>query len=408
MQLFPSHKTYRFMRVAPYCGAASLLLIIATVVALFYPGPKLGTDFAGGTEIEVAFSQPVTAEEIRQAARSTGLSTPDVVKVEDANNPHRYMIRVQEVAIIPEEVKRDIERRLCFGEGLPADQCPEAKQATEVKFSPGGDKLSVRFRGSPDLQWIRDQLSGVTAIQLRPGANNPFIQSPRDNKVEIGLLGTGDKLMGGLKASLGDKVPETAMRAEWIGPKAGAQLRDSAIKAILISLVFIMAYVAFRFDMRFAPGAVLCLFHDAVIAVGALMITGRELNLTTVAALLTIIGFSVNDTVVIYDRVRENLGRLRGSSFPHLIDVSVSEMLGRTILTSGTAIFSLLAFFVWGTGTLKDFAFTLIVGMVSGVYSTVYIALPLTHWLDRALFSKVGDKTKKKATPTKRAKPAAA
>ena len=245
MQLFPSNKTYRFMRVAPYCGAASLLLIVATVVALFYPGPRLGTDFAGGTEIEVAFSQPVTAEEIRQAARSTGLSTPDVVKVEDANNPHRYMIRVQEVAIIPEEVKRDIERRLCFGEGVPADQCPEAKQASEVKFSPGGDKISVRFRGSPDLQWIKDQLSGVTAIQLRPGANNPFIQSPRDNKVEIGLLGTGDKLMGGLKAALGDKVPENAMRAEWIGPKAGAQLRDSAIKAVLISLVFITPIVTF-------------------------------------------------------------------------------------------------------------------------------------------------------------------
>jgi len=133
-----------------------------------------------------------------------------------------------------------------------------------------------------------------------------------------------------------------------------------------------------------------------VIAVGGLLVTGREVNLTTVAAVLTIIGFSVNDTVVIYDRVRENLGRLRGASFPDLIDLSISEMLGRTVLTSGTAIFSLLAFFVWGTGTLQDFSFALIVGMISGVYSTVYIALPLTYWLDKTFFSKVPVKGKKK------------
>jgi preprotein translocase subunit SecF len=155
-----------------------------------------------------------------------------------------------------------------------------------------------------------------------------------------------------------------------------------------------MAYVAFRFDLRFAPGAVICLFHDAAMAVGALMLLGKELNLTTVAALLTIVGFSVNDTVVIYDRVRENLGKLRGTSFTNLIDISISEMLGRTMLTSGFAIISMSAFFIWGTGTLKDFALTLIIGMVAGVYSTVYIALPLTYWLDRTFFAKAAAKRK--------------
>jgi preprotein translocase subunit SecF len=398
MQLFPPGRVYRFMRVAPLCGLISLLLCVATFVALFTGHVKLGTDFVGGTELEVAFKQTVTPDQIRRAISAAGFSTPDVVKVEDAKNAHRYLIRAHEVSIIPEETKKKIERRLCMGENLPAAECPELQQATEVKFSPGGEKITVRFRGAPDLDSIRQRLTGLPGIVLRPGENNPVVQNARDHKVEVALLGTSDKIMGGLRRALGaEKVPATALRAEWIGPKAGAQLRDAAIKSIAIALILIMAYVAFRFDLRFAPGAVLCLLHDAVIAVGGLLVTGRELNLTTVAAVLTIIGFSVNDTVVIYDRVRENLGRLRGASFPDLIDLSISEMLGRTVLTSGTAIFSLAAFFIWGTGTLQDFAFALIVGMVSGVYSTVYIALPLTYWLDKTFFSKVPTKSKKKS-----------
>jgi preprotein translocase subunit SecF len=395
MRIFQSGKVYRFMRMAPVITSISALLVVATLVAMFYPGPKLGTDFVGGTEVEVAFRNAVTTEQIRQAVRTSGLSAPDVVKVEDANNPHRYLIRAQEVSIIPEDTKRDIERRLCFGEGLPADECPEPKQATEVKFSPGGDKITARFNGPPDVQWLRQRVEGTPNITLRPGENNPVVTSARDHKVEIQLLGTGDKIMTALRQGLGNEsVPEHALRAEWIGPKAGAQLRDAAIKSLAIALIFIMAYVAFRFDIRFAPGAVICLFHDAAIAVGTLMLLGKELNLTTVAALLTIVGFSVNDTVVIYDRVRENLGKLRGTSFTRLIDISISEMLGRTLLTSGFAIISMSAFFIWGTGTLKDFALTLIVGMIAGVYSTVYIALPLTYWLDKTFFAKVAGKRK--------------
>ena len=154
-----------------------------------------------------------------------------------------------------------------------------------------------------------------------------------------------------------------------------------------------------------APGGVIALLHDAVGTVGVLILLGKELNLTTVAALLTIIGYSVNDTVVIYDRVRENMGKLRGVSFRDLINISTSEMLGRTILTNGCVQMCLLAFFVWGTGTLKDFALTLTIGMVLGTYSTIYIALPLTESLDRWFFSKIGrgDAMAKKAPrPRKR------
>ena len=202
-------------------------------------------------------------------------------------------------------------------------------------------------------------------------------------------MGTGDLMFAALRDRLGSEVvPDAPLRVEWVGPKAGAQLRNAAFQSIAITLIAIMAYVAVRFDMRYAPGAVVCLGHDALVAVGAVMLAGKELNLTVIAALLTIIGFSVNDTVVIYDRVRENMRRLRGATFPEIIDLSVSEMLGRTVITSGTAILSLVPFLVWGTNALQDFAFTLIVGMVCGVYSTVFVALPMTHWLDKLLLSK--------------------
>jgi preprotein translocase subunit SecF len=392
MELFPPGRLYDFMAMRKVCITLSVLMVVSSFVMLVYrPGPRLGTDFRGGTEIEVAFKQPVSPGEIREAITSAAFSHPDVVSVDDAKNPNRYLIRVQEVSALDPETQTVIERALCYGENLPADKCPEDKLANEVKFSPGGDKITVRLRGPPDLKNLKERMTGIPRLALRQGANNPSLVSPRDHKVEIQLESKGDQLLGILREKLGpEKVPDLTLRTEWIGPKAGAQLRDAAIKSILISLILVMAYVAFRFDVRFAPGGVLALVHDAMIAVGVLILLGREINLTTIAALLTIVGYSINDTVVVYDRVREHLGKLRGTSFKQLINISISEMLGRTFITNGTVVFSLLAFFVWGTGTLKDFALTLIVGVVAGTYSSIYVALPFTEMLDKVLFSKVG------------------
>jgi len=264
-----------------------------------------------------------------------------------------------------------------------------------VKFSPGGDKISIRYRNPPDLDWVKQHIAPVKGVVLRPGEHNPMLQNARDNKVEIQLMSKGDQLMGGLKQGLGaDVVPDAALRTEWIGPRAGAQLRDSAVKSIVISIVFIMVYIAFRFDLRFAPGGIVALTHDALGTIGILIVLGKEINLTTIAAVLTIVGYSVNDTVIVYDRVRENLGKLRGTSFFQLINISTSEMLGRTLLTSSTVVIALLGFFIWGTGELKDFSLALTIGVVLGTYSSIYVALPLTEWLDHTLFSKVGAKKK--------------
>jgi preprotein translocase subunit SecF len=390
MRFFAGGKIYDFMRWSGPAIALSLVLTFGSIALLLFGNPRLGTDFKGGTEVEVAFNSPTTPQEIRSAVEATGFGTPDVIKVDDARNPHRFLIRVHEVSTLSDATRAGVERALCYGGNPSPGECPEPKRATEVKFSPGGDKVTARFPEAPDLAWTRERMAKVSGIALRPGDSNPLIQNARDHKVEVQLMSKGDQLVGGLKRALGAKAPDHALRAEWIGPRAGAQLRDSAVKSIVIAIIFIMAYIAFRFDLRFAPGGIIALIHDSTASIGVLILMGKELDLTTVAAILTIIGYSVNDTVVIYDRVRENLGKFRGASFHHLINVSLSEMLGRTILTTLTVQLSLLAFFFWGTGTLKSFALTLTIGLIFGTYSTIYIALPVTEWLDKILFSRLG------------------
>ena len=174
---------------------------------------------------------------------------------------------------------------------------------------------------------------------------------------------------------------EHPLRVEWVGPKAGKQLRDSARNAVAISILFIMVYLAFRFDLRFAPGVVIACVHDAVVVLGAFVILRKEVTLSTVAAVLTIVGYSMNDTVVVYDRIRENLGKYRGKSFGEIINLSVSETLSRTILTGLTAIAGILALYFFGGEVLRNFSFAMLFGILIGTYSSVFIAAPLLGYL---------------------------
>ena len=404
MQIFPVGHVYNFMGRRRLLALMSIVMIFGSFLLLVTPGPRLGTDFRGGTEIELAFKGSVSGTQIREAVGKGGFASPDVIAVRDPSNPHRFLIRVEEVSSIDAEKQQEVSRALCFGSDVDETACPKNARPLDVKFSPGGEKITARYSEDPDLSALRKKLEPISGIELREG-DNPVLQNPRDHKVEFLLTSKGDQLMQALRTNLGtDLVPDAALRVEWVGPKAGAQLRDSALKSIAIALVFVMVYIAFRFDLRFAPGAVLALVHDSIVTVGVLTALQKELNLSTVAALLTIVGYSVNDTVVVYDRVRENLGKLRGASFMKIINTSLSEMLSRTVLTSMTTVLALLAFFFWGTGTLKDFALTLIVGIVLGTYSSIYVALPLTNWLDRRFFSRPGAQARtRQRSPRKKA-----
>jgi len=252
MELFKPGKTYDFMRVRRYWIALSVLLSVGSLLLLFYPGPNYGTDFKGGTEIEVAFTKAVDGGEVRHAVTKTGaFSEPDVVQVTDPAHPYRYLIRVQEISTVDDSSKESLKKALCLGVEGENAACPANARATEIKFSAGGDKLSVRYDSEADLQKLKAQIATVPSVKLRIAANNPQVVNPRDHRVEVQLQSKGDQLMDVLRAELGaDRVPQAALRVEWVGPKAGKQLRDSARNSVAIAIVFIMLYLAFRFDLR--------------------------------------------------------------------------------------------------------------------------------------------------------------
>jgi preprotein translocase subunit SecF len=309
------------------------------------------------------------------------------------------------VSAITEQEKGALKLALCYVDepGSPLDdplKCPDNARATEVKFSAGGDKVSTRYDVDPDLSKIKEQVESVPGVSLRASATNPQILNPRDHRVEIQLLSKGDQMIDRLRQSLGPTaVPDdAALRVEWVGPKAGKQLRDSARNAVAYAIVFIMLYLAFRFDLRFAPGVIVACVHDAMVVIGVFIVLRREVTLSTIAAVLTVVGYSMNDTVVVYDRIRENLGKHRGKSFADIINLSVSETLSRTILTSGATMLSIVTFFIYGTGVIKDFMLALVVGIIAGTYSSIYVAAPLTEWIDKRL-SRKGDAKKRLNAP---------
>lgn len=374
MEFFKPGLQIDFMKHRNVLVTGSLLLTLASLISLFYPGPNFGIDFRGGTELELKFKGAVDTDRVRDTLMSLGYARPDVVQVEGKTN--QYIVRVQEVSALPDAQVKKVRAILDSALG-------EAK-VDELKPSPGGDAIAVRFTAPAQAESIE---SALKAAGLNVRAVNVHGRD-EDNRFEVRLAGVADEIVAGLQDKLGSEGPEAPLRVEWIGPKAGAQLRDSAIKAILYTLAFIMVYVAVRFDLRFAPGGVVALLHDALITMGAYVLLQKEVTLATVAAILTIVGFSINDTIVIYDRIRENMARMRDSSMRHLINVSTSQTLSRTIVTSLTAELSIGAYFFWGTPAIQDIAFALMVGFVAGTYSSVFIAAPLTEWIDRRFFRK--------------------
>ncbi|MEM6961220.1 MAG: protein translocase subunit SecF [Myxococcota bacterium] len=386
-----------FMRHRRSIVGASLALVALSVASMVVPGPNWGIDFAGGTELQLQFQGDVGPDELRSALEELGFAGAQVVTVQGSAN--EYMIRVRQVSTVGQETLASIEEALRQGlsasvipcgansETDVSDGCTVALQCRDqgcLQVSPGGDKLSMQLTAPMDPSEL-ERLLRASGAKVRPQGVSAFGRA-EDVRYEAQLLGIADEMVGDLREQLGERGPKTPRRVEWVGPRAGQQLRDAAIKAMLYAIAFIMVYIAFRFDLRFAPGGVLAMAHDVVITFGIYVLVQKEVNLTTVAALLTILGYSINDTIVVYDRIRENMGRIRDASLSELINVSTSQMLSRTIVTSGTTLLSMIAFFIWGTAVIRDIAFALFIGILVGTYSSVYVAAPVTEWMDRRFF----------------------
>ena len=248
----------------------------------------------------------------------------------------------------------------------------------------GGILLQIKFSKAVDIAEVRNALEAIgskDAMVQKFGGENEFLI--RGEKASGDLEEMSRKMQSSLQGQFKDNALEIR-RTEVVGPKVGRDLKEKAIWATALSFLAILVYVAFRFrQLSYGLGGIVALFHDIVVTFGAISILNIEFSLNVLAVILTIIGFSINDTIVIFDRVRENIKKMRKDSLETVFNTSINECLGRTILTSGTVMMVVLILFFFGGPVIHDFTTALIVGLISGTYSTVYIASPVVLLWDK-------------------------
>ncbi len=352
---------------------AVVLSLIANLAVVLWALPGIhglsyGVDFAGGTEMEVKFGASLDPAKLRTAVEELGFKGASVQAYGPAAE-NSYLIRVERVALLtPEDVAR-------VAEAVKA-KLPMAGYAFNPEF---GDKIDFQFKEALDPKALQEvvEAAGVKVSDVRKE------QGLEAGSASFAVITQGiqDKVKAGLAERFAAEQPEVR-RVEYVGPAVGRELRAQGFKAILYAMILIVAYVGLRFDFRFSPGVIIAIVHDAIITLGYFAFTGREFNLTSIAVILTVVGYSVNDTVVVYDRIRENQGKYKGRSLGDIVNLSINEVLGRTFLTSFATALSLVGLLVLGVGTIFDFAFAMLIGIISGTYSTWFIAAPMTIWLE--------------------------
>jgi preprotein translocase subunit SecF len=346
----------------------STVLNLAIVVGLLTVGFNFGVDFAGGTVVELKFNHPIRADEVRARAQKAGLKDVSVQGI-GAASENSFLLRLGGTTQLTQENAQAVLKAL-------------SAMGKTSNFVTDVENGLINFRSEEKL--------APDAVRTAVGAAGLGVKEVRDlgpaqgggQDYQIVASGMADRITQGLSQGL--TAPDfVTQRIDYVGPQVGKELRNKGIAALVYSMVAILLYVAFRFDLKFAPGAVLAMIHDVIMVAGYYLVTRREFNLTSIAALLTITGYSINDTIVIYDRIREEMAKFRGKPLPDIINIAVNETLSRTILTSGVTALSLVGLLIFGVGEIWDFAMAMLVGIIVGTYSSVYIASPLTIWIDQ-------------------------
>jgi preprotein translocase subunit SecF len=245
----------------------------------------------------------------------------------------------------------------------------------------GGILIEVRTPGPANIDSLRAKLSGLglgeVALQEFGQPTDVLIRIERQTGGEEGQK----EAVAKVKQALGQDVA-SYRRTEFVGPKVGGELIEAGVLAVVLSLLAIMVYVWFRFEWQFSVGAIVALTHDIITTIGVFSMNEHEFNLATVAAILTIAGYSINDTVVVFDRIRENLRKYKTMPVDELMNMSLNQTLSRTLLTSLTTLLALLAIFFFGGAVIQDFAFALIWGVLIGTYSSIFVASPVVMMLN--------------------------
>ena len=242
----------------------------------------------------------------------------------------------------------------------------------------GGTLVQVQFAQSTDAANIKRALAdldlGSLVVQRFGDNQNEFLIRVEQSSAEL----------QGLSIQIQDVLEKTyakgdvdIRRVEMVGPQVGKDLRGKGLKALFYAMLGLLVYISWRFEFRFAVGAIVALVHDVLITLGAFSLFGKEIDLPIIAAFLAIIGYSLNDTIIVYDRIRENLGKHNKESFSFIVNRSINDTLSRTLLTSGTTLLVVLALFVLGGGVIHNFAFAMLIGVLIGTYSSVFVASPL-------------------------------
>lgn len=243
----------------------------------------------------------------------------------------------------------------------------------------GGTQLEVKFANAPDIPRIREAMAaaGVTDAQIvrydDPSKNEVLISLPvqnNENNLESGRV----EVFNALKAHYETPLSTSA---QVVGPTVGKQLRNKAIQATLYSMAGMLIFLWIRFQLIYGVAAVVACFHDTLITIGAFALTNREMSLTVIAAILTLVGYSMNDTIVVFDRIRENLRLSRRETLPDVVNRSINQTLSRTVLTSGLTFLTVLSLFIFGGKVLNDFSFALVIGILIGTYSSIAVAAPM-------------------------------
>ncbi len=371
MELFRA-TNFDFLRYKWYAIAFSWLLIGVGAVAIFgLDRLKFGIDFSGGTQIALRFATRPDLDRLRELLAQADLGETGIQSFEEASK-NQVLIRVQQQKREGRDMTGEILQRLRAGLGRPED--PSRIDLNTEGTETIGARLAAadpdRVAGKPDVAPEDHYRAAAERIIGR--------------RSQLGIFPTVAQVDSTPQVSAATKQwvksntfagPFVLLSAENVGPQVGADLQKKATLAIVWSIAGMLAYIWFRFrSLPFGVGAIVALIHDTLITVGILAILGREFNLVVVAALLTLVGYSVNDTVVVYDRVRENQRTPKKESLESVINRSINQTLSRTILTAGATLLVCVALYVLGGEVLNTFALTLIIGILIGTYSSIYVA----------------------------------
>ena len=355
-----------------YFLAFSLIFSVAGVLSMaFWHGIPLGVDFRGGTLVYVKYSHTPDPAAVHAAIDRAGIRNARV---------QTYGIAANNEELISLDIQETSEQDLSKGK----TQIVQALEGGAAAANPGRQDLN-----NASSITLANYLLEKDPLHLSADANPRYtaiaqsIVNERD-KVKSGVLGSIDDLNGvvdpAVVGSLKDGffVSDFGIRnVEIVGPQVGQQLRKQAILATLYSLAAMLVYLGLRFEWIYGVAAVLTVFHDTLITVGAFSLLNREISLTVIAAILTLIGYSNNDTIVVFDRIRENIKLLRREKLADIVNKSINQTLSRTILTAGLTFLTVLALFLFGGEVLRGFSLALVIGILIGTYSSIAIAAPI-------------------------------